>query len=154
VSIILVFGACIATVAVANQSPVEKSDAYMMGYQEADAIANELIEARIAFDKKYKIEYMADGLSLDGSSIKYKVTDMNSNVVNDAKITLVVTRPDVHKYDKEFNNPTLKDGVYAFDSIKLEKEGRWDLMAKVSVGDVQRFYNVKADTRYKEAFEY
>jgi hypothetical protein len=47
-----------------------------------------------------------------------------------------------------------ENGVYSFPSIKLPVEGRWDIMAKVSVGDLQRFYNVKADTREKDAREY
>ena len=38
-SIIFIFGACVATIVVANTLPVEKSDTYMMDYHEADAKA-------------------------------------------------------------------------------------------------------------------
>ena len=154
ISILLVFGACMATIVVANTLPVEKSHTYMMGYHEADAKANELIKARIAFDKEYKVEYITDGLSIDNSIIKYRVSDLNSKTVEDAKIEVIVTRPNNHKHNQNLNSPVFKDGVYAFSSIKLPLEGRWDIMAKVTVGDLQRFYNVKADTRAKEAFEY
>ncbi|MEA2099618.1 MAG: FixH family protein [Campylobacterota bacterium] len=154
ISIILVFGACIATIVVATTLPVEKSDQYMMYYQEADANANELIKARIAFDKKYKIEYITDKFCVDDSIIKYKVTDLNSNPVNNAKLLVVVTRPNNHKHDQEILNPTVKDGVYQFSSIKLEKEGRWDIMAKINIDNLQRFYNVKVDTRDKKVSEY
>lgn len=153
-SIIMVFGFCVATIVVSQQRPVEKSDTYMMGYHEADDKANELIRARIEFDKKYKIEYIADSLSQDSSVIKYRVTDIDSNSVNNATIKVVVTRPNSHKYDQELINPKVENGVYTFDSIKLPVAGRWDIMAKVSVGDVQRFYNVKTDTRVKGAYEY
>lgn len=153
-SIIFVFGACVATIVVATKLPVEKSDTYMMGYHEADANANEIIEARIAFDKEYKIEYITDKLSVDGSEIKYKVSDMNSNPVNDAKLKVVLTRPNNHKYDQEFSNPSVQNGIYTFPAIKLAQAGRWDVMAKVNVGELQRFYNIKADTRTKEAKEY
>ncbi|WP_373035246.1 FixH family protein [Sulfurimonas sp.] len=153
-SILLVFGACVATIIVTNTLPVEKSDTYMMGYHEADAKANELIKARIAFDKKYKISYVTDGLSLDGSVIKYKLSDLNSQPVQNAKIEVVVTRPNNHKYDQTLDSSTYENGVYTFPSVKLPVEGRWDIMARVSVGDLQRYYNVKADTRAKEAFEY
>lgn len=153
-SIVLVFGACVATIVVANKLPVEKSDTYMMGYHEADAKANELINARIAFDKKYKISYATDGLSLDGSVIKYKISDLNSQAIDNAKIEVVVTRPNNHKYDQSLNSPSYEDGIYSFSSIKLPVEGRWDIMAKISVGDLQRFYNIKADTRDKEVSEY
>ncbi|MCX6052912.1 MAG: FixH family protein [Campylobacterales bacterium] len=154
ISIVLIFAAGVTTVVIATKSPVEKSDAYMMDYHEADAKANDLIESRIAFDKKYKVEYITDSLTLNESTIKYKVSDLNSEKVCDANITVVITRPDSHQYDKQLNNPKIENGVYSFKSIKLEKEGRWDIMAKVSVGDVQRYYNVKADTRAKDAYEY
>ena len=153
-SIMLVFGFCVATIVVTSTMPVEKSDTYMMYYQEADANANELIEARIAFDKKYKIEYITDGLSLDSTVIKYRVTDLESNPISNAKIKVVVTRPNNHKHDQELNNPSFENGIYTFSTITLPQKGRWDIMAKVNIGEVQRFINVKADTRAKEAFEY
>ncbi len=153
-SIILVFGFCVTTIVVTSTMPVEKSDRYMMYYQKADASANELIEARIAFDKKYKIEYVTDGLNLDSSVLKYRVSDLESNPVSNAKIMVIVTRPNNHKHDQELNNPTFENGIYTFSTITLPEKGRWDIMAKVNVGDLQRFYNVKADTRAKDAYEY
>lgn len=153
-SIIVIFGACVATVMVANTLPVEKSDTYMMGYHEADAKANEIIEARIAFDKKYKIEYITDAINTQNSVIKYKVTDMDSNPVDSAKIKVVITRPNNHTYDQELVDPSVESGVYTFSPVSLAKEGRWDIMAKVNIGDLERFYNLKTDTRSKEAYEY
>lgn len=154
IGIALVFVAGITTVVVANKVPVEKSDEYMMSYQEADAKANDLIQARIAFDKKYKIAYITDGLSLDNTTLKYKVTDIDGNPVNDANIFVAVTRPDIHQYDKNLENPSVENGVYSFSSVTLPKEGRWNFIAKITVGDDSRFYNIKADTRKKEASEY
>ncbi len=153
-SIIMVFGFCVATIVVSQQRPVENSDTYMMGYHQADTNANELIQARIDFDRKYKIEYITESLSQENSIIKYRVTDISSNPVDNANIKVVVTRPNNHKHDQELLNPTVSNGVYTFSSVKLAEAGRWDIMAKVSVDDVQRFYNVKADTRAKEAYEY
>ncbi len=154
ISIFMIFGASVATVVIASKAPVEKSDTYMMGYHDADANANELIEAQIEFDKKYKIEYVTDTLTQENTIIKYKVSDLSGNRVENAKIKVMITRPDSHALDKELNNPTFKDGVYTFETIKLEKEGRWDIMAQVSVGMIQRYYNVKTDTRVKKATEY
>lgn len=154
IGIALVFMAGVATVIIANKLPVEKSDRYMMSYQDADHNANDLIKAQIAFNKKYKIAYINNGLSLEKMTLKYKITDLNSNPVNDANLKLVVTRPNNHKFDQELNNPTVENGIYTFDSVKLPKEGRWNFMVKVNVGDLYRFYNIKADTRKKEASEY
>lgn len=153
-SIMLVFGFCVATIVVTSTMPVEKSDTYMMGYHQADDMANELIEAQIAFDKKYKIEYVTDGLSSASSVLKYKVTDLESKPVNNAELLVVVTRPNNHKHDQELLNPNVENGIYTFSAITLPIEGRWDIMAKVNIGEYQRFYNVKADTREKVAIEY
>ncbi len=154
ISITLVFGACVATIVITNKMPVEKSDTYMMGYHEADDKANEIIEAQIAFNKKYKIEYVANSLKQQNGIIKYRVSDINSNPVNNAKINIVVTRPNNHEHDQELSNPKIENGIYTFDSFTLAGEGRWDIMAKVSVDDVQRFYNIKTDTRGMEVVEY
>jgi nitrogen fixation protein FixH len=153
-SILFIFGACVATIVVTSTMPVEKSDTYMMGYQEADASANEIIEAQIAFDKKYKIEYITDSLSTDKSVIRYKVYDGAFNPVNNATIKVVVTRPNNHKYDQELLNPKVENGIYTFDAITLAESGRWDIMAKINVDKLQGFYNVKADTRVSEVTRY
>ena len=154
ISIALVFGASIVTIVVAGKLPVAKSDEYMMSYQKADANANELIKAQIEFDKKYNIEYITDKISLKDSVIKYKITDKDLKPVDDAKLLLVITRPDSHKYDQKVEKPTVEDGVYSFSPIKLEKEGRWNLILKVNIDNLQRFYNIKTDTRKKEFKEY
>lgn len=153
-SIIFIFGACVATIVITNKLPVEKSDTYMMGYHEADDRANEIIEAQIAFNKKYKIEYISEELKAQNGVVKYRVSDLNSNPVNNAEIKIVVTRPNNHKFDQELTNPKVEDGVYTFDSITLALEGRWDVMAKVNVGELHRFYNIKTDTRGMEVVEY
>jgi nitrogen fixation protein FixH len=150
----MVFGFCVATVYVTSQAPVEKADLYMTSYQDANANANKIIEDRIAFNKKYKIEFLTKRLLTDNAVIKYKVTDIDLNPVSNAVIKVIVTRPNEHTYDKELSNPKEENGVYTFDSIKLPLEGRWDIMAKINVGEFQRFYNIKVDTRYKKIKQY
>ncbi len=152
--IVAVFGACVTTIVVASTSPVSKSDLYMTDYQDADKNANDYIEARIAFDKKYKIEYISDGISVKNATLKYRVTDIDSNSVDDAKITVVFTRPNTVEFDQKFSEPAVKDGIYSFSNIELPKEGRWDIMAKVEVNGFKRYYNIKADTRKTEFSEY
>jgi len=148
--IIMVFGFCVATLYVTSKAPVQKADLYMTSYQDADANANKLIENRIAFNKRYKIEFLTKRLLTDNTIIKYKITDIDSNPVNGAKIKVIVTRPNEHTYDKELNDPKCENGVYTFESIKLPLKGRWDIMAKIDIGEFERFYNLKADTRYKK----
>ena len=153
-SILFIFGACVATIIVTSKMPVEASDTYMMNYHQADATANELIEAQIAFDQKYKLEYINHGISSQDTTLQYKLTDKQGNAVENAEIKVVVTRPNNHKYDQEFVQPKSENGVYTFSKITLPQEGRWDIMAKISVEGLSRFYNFKADTRYKHIQEY
>jgi nitrogen fixation protein FixH len=153
-SIIFIFGACVATIIVANTLPVEKSDTYMMDYHDANAKVNDILEATIEFNKNYKVEYIPAELKSQDGVIRYRVSDLNSNPVNDAEIKIVITRPNNHKFDQELTNPKVEDGIYTFDSIALAEEGRWDIMAKVNVGELHRFYNIKRDTREMKVVEY
>jgi len=153
-SITLVFGFCVATVVVTSKANIQGSDAYMTYYQDADAQANELIKARIAFDKKYKIKYIADGISAKDSVIKYSITDLAGKPINDAKVILATSRPETDEYNQKVENATVENGIYSFKGVEFPKEGVWNLIVKASIGDNSRFYNVKADTRIKEAFEF
>jgi len=153
-AITLVFGFCVATIVVTQKAHIQESDAYMTHYQDAEMNANKYIKAKIAFDKKYKIEYTTQGISADGSKVTYRVTDLNGNPVNDAKIILATSRPETDEFNQKADNPTVSNGVYTFSGLKFPKEGVWNLIAKVTVGDEYRFYNIKADTRIKEAFEF
>ncbi len=154
IAIFLVVVAGAATIIISAKLPVQDSDTYMMGYHEADAKANELIEAKIAFDRNYTLEFLTDSLHVEDTKLEYKVVDKNNNDIDNAKVVVVVTRPNTHKYDFELNNPKVLDGTYTFANVKLPVEGRWDIMAKVSIGENQRYYNVKMDTRSKGAYEY
>lgn len=155
IAILTFFGAIVFSITlILKKAPVQKSDSYMMGYHHADLQANEIIQARIDFNEKYKISYQTEFLAQEGATIKYKVTDIDGNSIDDAKINIVVTRPDNHQYKQELVNPSIDDGVYSFSNFTLAKPGRWDIMAKVHVGEEERYYNIKADTRYKEFKEY
>ncbi|MDD5157579.1 FixH family protein [Sulfurimonas sp.] len=153
-SIALIVCAGIATVVIAVEAPVEKSDIYMMDYHEADDKANEIIEDTITFNKKYRVEYISDGLKKDSAVIKYRVVDMDSNPVNNAKFKVIITRPTTTKQDHKMAEPTVENGVYTFKPISLEEAGRWDIMAKINIDGIQKFYNLKADTRNSEVVEY
>ncbi len=153
-SILLVFGFCVATIIISFERPVEPSDLYMRGYHDTDANINEIITKEIAFNKEYQINYLTQGLDMNHTVLKYKISDYQGNAVNDASIRVIVTRPNNHKHDQEVNVTSVSEGVYTLQAITLPKPGRWDIMAHVSVGDLERYYNVKADTRYDTTVEY
>jgi len=153
-SITLVFGFCVATIVVTQKANIQLSDHYMTYYQEADAKANDYIEARIAFDKKYNLEYISEKLTENGSKIVYKITDKAGNPINTAKVKLATSRPETHELNQEFESPSIDNGLYTFQGATFSKAGIWNLIAKVEIGENSRYYNIKADTRHKEAFEF
>ena len=154
-SFVLVIALIVATIMVASDNKVENSDLYMQNYHTADANANEILMAQIAFNKKYTIAYLTKNLDMKGSVISYQIEDKLGNPITDASMEVVLTRPNSHAYDMTLKDPTVSvDGVYEFAATQLPVEGRWDIMAKITIGDNYRYYNLKADTRYSETYEY
>lgn len=153
-AILIFFSAIVFSITlILKEAPVQVSTD-MMEYHYADANANALIEAKIAFNKKYKIEYITQSLSQKSSIIKYKVSDLENNAVNEATLKVIMTRPGNNSYTQELINPSVDNGVYTFSSISLAKAGRWNVMLKVDIGKFTRYYNIKADTRSPSAYEY
>ncbi len=146
-AIFLVFLAAIATVVVSLKAPVHESDLYMIDYHDADNRANEILQDNIDFNKKYTITYETQNFKKDGTVLKYSVKNLDGSVVDDAKIKVKLTRPDTHDLDKMVELFKLVDGVYESTPIKLEKEGRWDVIAKVSVEGLNRYLSIKTSTQ-------
>jgi len=154
ISIIAVIGFSIATIKVAIKNPVEMSDYGMQNYHMYDDNANDIINAKIAFDQNYTVAFITPQIMKEKSILIYEVKDKLGNAVDNAKIEVVMTRPDTTKLDLNLTNPSVTDGKYTFSSIDLPRAGRWDIMAKISIGDKLRYYNVKADTRYPNTTEF
>lgn len=154
VSTVIVIGFGIATIKAAINNPVEMSDYGMQGYHTYDNDANDIINAKIAFDKKYSISLTTSQILENNTTLVYQVSDKEGNPVNGAKIEAVLTRPDTTKLDVNLSNPIVSNGQYTFQSVTLPKPGRWDILAKISVGTDQRYYNIKADTRNSKTSEF
>ncbi|MFA5216215.1 FixH family protein [Sulfuricurvum sp.] len=153
-SILAVIGFSVITVKMAINNPVEMSDYGMQNYHEYDDGVNDIINAKIEFDKKYTITFLTPQITEKGTVITYQVADKSGNAVNDAKVNVVLTRPNTTKLDINLSSPTIDKGTYTFSAVDLPKIGRWDILAKVSVGTDQRYYNLKADTRNPNTIEF
>jgi nitrogen fixation protein FixH len=154
IAITLVFGFCVATVIVTSKANIQPSDDYMVKYQEADAKANDYIKAKIAFDKKYDLTYTTKTIAGDNPVVEYTLKDKEGNPVNSAEIIVQISRPETSKFDQKLENPEVRDGAYRFKDAKFPKEGVWNIIAKVKVGEDYKFYNIKADTRNDRAYEF
>lgn len=153
-SIIGVIGLSIATVKIAISNPVEMSDYGMQNYHLYDRDVNRIIQSKIAFDAKYDIAFLTGQISEAGTVLEYRITDKAGAPVNDAKIEAVLTRPDTTKLDVNATLSSVNEGKYTFESVNLPKHGRWDILAKITVGSDVRYYNLKADTRNSSTFEF
>ncbi|MBA1438166.1 MAG: FixH family protein [Epsilonproteobacteria bacterium] len=153
-SITAVFGMCVWTVKVTSSANIQESDVYMTNYQDADKKANDFINARIAFDKKYNVKYVTEDIGGKQPVIKYQLTDKEGKAVENGKIVVQISRPETAEFDQTLENFTQEDGVYSLSGAKFPKAGVWNIIAKITIGDNYRFYNIKADTRIKEAFEF
>ena len=154
IAITLVFGFCVATVIVTSKANIQPSDDYMVKYQEADAKANEYIKAKIAFDKKYDLAYTTKTIAGEAPVVEYRLKDKAGNPINSAEIIVQISRPETSKLDQKLQNPEVRDGVYRFKDAKFPKEGVYNIIAKVKVGEDYKFYNIKADTRNDRAYEF
>lgn len=150
--VVVAFGAF--TIKVAMNNPVQMSDYGMQSYHEYDKNANDIINAKIAFDQKYTISFLSPQITEHGSVLVYQVTDKSGNAVNDAAFEVVMTRPDNTNNDVNVTLSDVSDGKYTFNTVNLPLSGRWDILAKVTVGSDQRYYNHKADTRSPDTFEF
>ncbi len=152
ISIFGIFSACVASIFVTTQyAPVQLSDEKMLNYHEADAKANDLINSQIAFDKKYDIQYLHSGLNVNNDTkIAYKIVDKNKNAIDNAKLKILLTRPDTLKYNIELTSPKVSNGTYTFSNTKLPVEGRWNIIAKIDIANDTGYYNIKTSTREDE----
>jgi len=153
-SVILIIIACAVTIYVALLQPVQEDADMMLGYHNLDAGANDMIVAGIKFNSKYKLTYIGQGVSLEGSSIAYKVEDINANPVNNAEVKVVLSRPVIEEDKIELENPHVENGVYTFENVKVTKKGRWNILARVTVNEDFRHMNLKSDTTDKDVYEY
>ena len=86
------------------------------------------------------------------NNLKIKVIDKsNSNLVEDANVTLLVTRPETTEFYQKIENLKYENGSYIANSIKIEKQGRWFIMLKVTVDKLVGF--AKLEYNGTESFE-
>jgi len=154
-SILLIIAASVMTVVIAVKHPVEMSDMDMQDYHHYDRNANDIIAAKIAFDRKYTISYHSHTFDQENAIISYQLVDKSGNAINTAKMNIIVTRPDNHNTDLPFEAPTkIEEGIYTFEVGELPLPGRWNILTRITVGDDVRYFNLKVDTRNDGAFEY
>ncbi len=136
------------TIWIAVKNPVQMSNDFINKYKVIDKNINDVINANIAFNKKYSFSYIPNPLRQKECEISYKVVTKEGKAVNDATIHALLTRPDEVNHDIKLELKRMDNGLYTFKKVDLPLEGRWNLFANVTVGDEKGFLRLKLDTRY------
>ena len=146
-SIFGVFGLCVWTVKKAVDNPVQMDSFYFESYQDVDENINKIMLKQMAFDKKYTLVVPKENFKLDSkNSISIKLSQKDSGeAVNDANISVVITRPSSVAFDKNLEFISSEDGVYKFSSFEIHKPGRWQIMSKVTVDGLTSFNKLEVN---------
>ena len=133
--------ACTVVVKIAIDNPVQMDTFYLEKYQQVNENINEIKEKQKIFEENFKILYKTKKFTIGKSnSFQMSIKDKNNqNMINNAEIKLVVSRPDSNDYNQEFIIKNATNGVFAFKGIKIEKPGRWQILTKINIGAKSSF---------------
>jgi len=151
---ILIVIACGVTIYIALLQPVQDDTDMMMDYYSLDKNANDVIVAGLIFNKKYSLQYTGEPVSQEGSQVSYSILDKEGNAVNDATFEVILSRPILGASDIVLAEPRIENGNYIFDNVKVTQKGRWNILARVSIGDDFRHMNLKSNTMENGVYEY
>lgn len=142
-SIILVVIACGITVKIALQNPVELDDGFFLSnYHKVDENINDLLTKQAIFKEKFEISFLTKELAMNKpSTVLLNITSIKElkNIEN-AKIELLLTRPDSNSSNQVLNSFKFENGEYLFGPIVLDKPGRWQVLAKIKIDKDEGFY--------------
>jgi hypothetical protein len=141
-----VFGLCVWTVKKAADNPVQMDSFYFESYQDVDADINNIILEQRKFDKIYTLEIPRDNFKMgEKNSIEIKISKKDGEVINDANISVVITRPSTVEFDKNLELVSEEEGLYKFSSFDINKPGRWQIMSKITVDGLTSFNKLEVN---------
>ena len=135
-SIIAVFGLCVWTVKEASSVPVQDDDFYFDSYYNVNLNINKIRAMQKIFDEKYVVTLAQDHLVLNQKNgIDLTIKTKEGEVVDNANITMIITRPTTNEFNKKPKLLGFSEGAYHFEKVMIDKIGRWQVKAKIIVDD-------------------
>jgi len=151
------------TVKSASSLPVQEVNKYMLKYQQADLSINEILEKKMAFDKEYTIELqdvetmvMTDNINSNrpqpdvvkltqgGNHFSYVVLTKEGQVINDANVSFLLTRPHSRREDVMLENVAFSNGLYTTKILDIQKPGRYTLQFRAAIGEKVGYSEIAA----------
>lgn len=124
---------------IAIKNPVEMDSSHMMAYRELDKNYNKIAEMGREFDEKYNLSTPKVLLNKSvPANLELNITDKSGKAV-EANITALITRPDTSKHDIKIIDFNKTNTVYTSKPFTVELEGRWKVMYKIQIGELQKF---------------
>jgi len=127
--------------------PVQESTYFMEKYQGVENNAYELEQQKDKFDKNFKIIYSVKKFKIGKNSISLKIINRATNeAVNNADISMLLTRPDTNDLNKKLKPKKIKNGSYIFGDLDIQRLGRWKLLTTTKIEGFRGFnsYDINA----------
>ncbi|MDR2342605.1 MAG: FixH family protein [Campylobacteraceae bacterium] len=165
ISLGLIVLACVYTIIEALKYPVEMDTFYLQDYQEVDKNYDKIKASQENFEKKYTAVFEVNGIQDSGlnvgdnNSIKIAVNNKNENECTfDASVELLLTRPETNQYNQNLTILNAenckcfdsKECGWFFTPIAIEKIGRWQFQAKITIGEDVGFFTYEINATHKE----
>jgi nitrogen fixation protein FixH len=136
--------ACGWTIKIALDNPVEMDTFYMEKYQKVDQNINEIIELQTKFDAAFDLSYSTEQFVMGQNTMTLKLTDKSGKVVNNASITMMLSRPETNKDNKQMKPTKVENGLYTFGPFDIQKPGRWQILSKIEMGEFKGYHKSEA----------
>ncbi|OQX74139.1 MAG: hypothetical protein B6D59_03200 [Campylobacteraceae bacterium 4484_4] len=113
---------------------------YFADYRDVDENINELVAKERLFDSRYKVTVLPKHFTIGSNTITVAIHDLNgSKGIDEANITVLITRPDTNEYDKKLKPLSAENGLYKFEQFQIEKLGRWQILTKITLSESAAF---------------
>jgi len=167
------FSMIIWTIKSTVSTPVYEDRSFMASYQDVDENYNTMVEATNKFNSLYNTEISINNrmvglelsdlrygqrslekmsknqemLHLGENSISVVISDKKSKeIVSNAKIEFQITRAIEDKYDINLNAFKFDNNIYR-TTTKIEREGNWNIIGKITIGDDVGYLYIKTGTQ-------
>lgn len=148
-SIIAIVIACIATIVIALKNPVQMDTFYMDRYQNVDENINKIHESQKKFDSKFGVIFNSVNLEKHNDFLKaifeFTVTPKDNKSAN-LNTQILLTRPETNELNQNLE-AIWQNQKLITKSVKLTKEGRWQLLLKLNDGADTGFYKFEIEAK-------
>ncbi len=148
------------TIAKTAEMPVHEENSYMSKYQSVDLQSDRLVNQSKAFLKEYDIRIVSEHENVlmqkdmykkrnrytniidPNKPIKLQVVTTGGEVVEDAKLEVLLSRPTTRTSDMMVEHISKEDGTFTLGKLNIDKKGRWQLICKAQVGQKTGYKNI------------